>query len=214
MGDIKETIQSQYSASPTITRLVENLGTLFDHSKDIENFYKKVFDVDTCESYGLDVWGRIVGVKRDATMVTVVGVPYFGFHNPYNKDETGFDQTPFYHGAEEKTFVLSDEAYRLYIKAKAIANICNGSIEQLNYMLKMLLPKCDVRVTRISAMHFRLVCSGPLTDFERTLLLSGSMPPVPTGVTFEVELNGARYFGFNETENTAFNDGPLFQRKY
>lgn len=214
MSDITETIQSQYAAAPKIRKLIKGLGELFDRRKDIENFYTKVFDIDTCDSYGLDVWGRIVGVKRDATMVTVVGVPYFGFHNKYNKDEKGFNQKPFFHGAEEQTFVLSDDAYRLYIKAKAIANICNGSLEQLNYMLNMLLPHCDVRLTRVRAMHFRLVCSGPLTDFERTLLLSGTMPPIPTGVTFEAELNGARYFGFNETENTAFNDGPLFQRKY
>ncbi len=214
MNEILETVQSQYATAPTITSLVKGFGELFDRKADIDAFYSKVFDLDTCDSYGLDIWGRIVGVKRNASMVTVVGVPYFGFHNPYNKDEKGFNQEPFFHGAEDKTFVLSDDAYRLYIKAKAITNICNGSIERLNYMLNMLLPKCDVRLTRVSAMHFRLVCSGPLTDFERTLLLSGSMPPIPTGVTFEAELNGARYFGFNAVENTAFNDGPLFQRKY
>lgn len=214
MADIMETVQSQYAASPTINKLIQGFGEVFDRRADLDAFYSKVFDIDTCDSYGLDVWGRIVGVKRDASMVTVVGVPYWGFDNKHNKDERGFNQVPFFHGAEEKTFVLSDEAYRLYIKAKAITNISNGSLESLNYMLNMLLPKCDVRLTRVSAMHFRLVCSGDLTDFERTLLLSGSMPPIPTGVTFEAELNGARYFGFNEVESSAFNDGPLFQRKY
>ena len=57
MSDITETIQSQYAAAPKIRNCIKGLGDLFDRRKDIENFYTKVFDIDTCDSYGLDVWG-------------------------------------------------------------------------------------------------------------------------------------------------------------
>ena len=216
MANIEETILSQYSCSPRIMALAH---CFYDNQMPWDNialFYQKIFDIDTASDIGLDIWGRIVGIKRNASMVTKIGVPHFGFTGPNNHNSsnaTGFNQAAFYHGADKVNFTLSDDAYRLYIKTKAMANICDGSFTALNNMLKTLLPHCDVRLTRVGPLHVKLVCSGELSDYEKNMLLSGEMPPIPSGVTLDVELNNTTYFGFNTEHNTGFNQGPFAPSK-
>lgn len=211
--DILQTVQAQYSTSPRLLSLIKGLSALIDPGPDIDTFYKNVFNMATANGEGLDVWGRIVGVKRNSSMVTAIGVPHFGFNSKADEAATGFDDATFYHGADRTYFKLSDEAFRLHVLAKAAANISNGSMADLNRMLHMLFPKCRVRISRTGPMRLKLIASGKLTDYEKNLLLSGNMPPIPTGVTLEAEINGARYLGFNPEYNSGFNDGPLFGGK-
>lgn len=211
--DISPTIQSQYACSPKIMALAQGFADLIDPESDLQLFYDKVFNIDTAQGVGLDIWGRIIGLPRTAEMVTKHGVKYFGFKSKAAPNATGFDNDPFYHGAEQVKFELSDEAYRLFLKTKAMANISTGSLADLNRMLQELLPGREVAITRTGPMRLKLVCSGELTDYERNMLLQGDLPPIPSGVTLEVELNGAKYFGFNSDSNAPFGQGPLYQRQ-
>lgn len=211
--DISATIQSQYACSPKIMALAQGFADLIDPEADLQLFYDKVFNIDTTQGVGLDIWGRIIGLPRTAEMVTKHGVKYFGFGSKAAPNATGFDNDPFYHGAEQVKFELSDEAYRLFLKTKAMANISTGSLADLNRMLQELLPGREVAITRTGPMRLKLVCSGELTDYERNMLLQGDLPPIPSGVTLEVELNDAKYFGFNSDSNAPFGQGPLYQRQ-
>lgn len=211
--DISATIQSQYACSPKIRALAQGFADLIDPETDLQLFYDKIFNIDTAQGVGLDIWGRIIGQPRSAEMVTKYGVKYFGFNSKAAPNATGFDAAPFYHGAEQVKFELSDDAYRLFLKTKAMANISTGSLADLNRMLHELLPGREVHIVRTGPMRLKLVCAGELTDYERNMLLQGDIPPIPTGVTLEVELNDAKYFGFNAESNTPFGQGPLFQRK-
>lgn len=211
--DISPTIQSQYACSPKIMALAQGFADLIDPESDLQLFYDTVFNIDSAQGVGLDIWGRIVGLPRSAEMVTKHGVKYFGFGSKAAPNATGFDNDPFYHGAEQVKFELSDEAYRLFLKTKAMANISTGSLADLNRMLQELLPGREVAITRTGPMRLKLVCSGELTDYERNMLLQGDLPPIPSGVTLEVELNGAKYFGFNSDSNAPFGQGPLYQRQ-
>lgn len=210
--DISATIQSQYSTSPKIMALAQSFADLIDAAPDAQLFYDKVFNLETAQGVGLDIWGRIVGLERSAEMVTEYGVKYFGFSSKAAPNATGFNNDPFYHGADQVKFELSDDAYRLFLRTKAMANISTGSLADLNRMLHQLLPGRDVAIYRAGPMHLKLICAGELTDYERNMLLQGDLPPIPAGVTLEVELNGAKYFGFNSESNTPFNQGPLYQR--
>lgn len=212
--DILRTVQAQYSTSTRLLGLIEGLDKLLSPAQDIQAFYDNVFNLQTARGEGLDVWGEITGVRRNTSMVTAIGVPHFGFNSKADEAATGFDEATFYHGADRAHFKLSDEAYRLHILAKAAANISNGSMGDLNRMLHMLFPKCKVRISRTGPMRLKLIASGKLTDYEKNMLLSGNMPPIPTGVTLEAEINGARYLGFNPEYNSGFNSGPLFGGKF
>ncbi len=130
--DIRETILSQYSSSPRLMALIFGLTEVLGTQKDLQTFYKNVFDIDTAKGVGLDTWGRIVGISRSAQMVTSIGVPYLGFEAKGVEAVKGFNQAQFYKGKRKTKLALSDDAYRLYIKVKAAANITNGSLAELN----------------------------------------------------------------------------------
>ena len=60
----KTYILSQYANSPTLNRLLSGIETAFSEEKNIQNFYDNIFNIQTANSYGLDVWGQILNVPR------------------------------------------------------------------------------------------------------------------------------------------------------
>lgn len=64
MRDVEQTIISQYGNSATITQLIRNMNTYIRPDIDIDNFYTWIWNVSTAQGFGLDIWGRIVGVSR------------------------------------------------------------------------------------------------------------------------------------------------------
>jgi hypothetical protein len=64
MENVLQTVVSQYSNSPTILALIESFNAAVDPSADIDNFLTRVWQVDTAQGFGLDIWGRVVGVSR------------------------------------------------------------------------------------------------------------------------------------------------------
>lgn len=69
--DLQATIASQYANSPIIMTLLNNLNSYLDPMTDLDLFYTNMFNVATATGYGLDVWGRIVGVTRSFTYQAV-----------------------------------------------------------------------------------------------------------------------------------------------
>src|ERR1700739_2720581 len=136
MKDFDKTIISQYSSSPIIIQLITNLNTYIDPSTNLDNWYNLVWNIDTAQGYGLDVWGRILGINR---ILQIAAGSYFGFGEA--RDRTGFNQSPFYNGQPTTTaFSLSDDAFRLLLFAKAAANITDCSIPAINQILRNLFP--------------------------------------------------------------------------
>ncbi len=74
-----DTILSQYANSPTITQMLANIQQYLDPTGNIDDFYDDVWNIQTAQGYGLDVWGRIVGVNR---ILQVSNTAYFGFIGP------------------------------------------------------------------------------------------------------------------------------------
>jgi hypothetical protein len=57
-------IQSQYSASRRLLAMTGSFQDVLDPTVDIDLFYKRIFNILTAEGYGLDNWGRILGIAR------------------------------------------------------------------------------------------------------------------------------------------------------
>lgn len=132
--DIWQTVISQYANSPIITKLLTDFAGYIDPTANIAQFYDLIMNVDTAVGYGLDVWGRIVGIGR------LIQVPtsdaFFGFAEGL-PSWYPFNQAPFnaVWNPTNQTYLLSDSAYRKLILAKAAANICDGSIPSINQIL-------------------------------------------------------------------------------
>lgn len=137
MQNVEQTIISEYANSPSIVQLIRNFNTYIDPSTNIDMFYNLVWNVDTAVGYGLDVWGRIVGVQR---VLQVSSGLFLGFAEAADStSETPFDQAPFYNGEQiTGNFSLTDDAFRTLIFAKALLNICDGSIPAVNRILMSL----------------------------------------------------------------------------
>lgn len=64
MDNVEQTVARQYLNSPIIMSLIDSMNAAIDPSGDIDNFLIWIWQVSTARGFGLDIWGRIVGVSR------------------------------------------------------------------------------------------------------------------------------------------------------
>lgn len=179
-----QTVISEYANSPRLIQLIKNIDAYLDQSANLDAFFDLVLNVDTAIGYGLDVWGRIVGVSR--VLQVVVG-DWFGFAEAMPGVDT-FGQGAFFSGASlTNNFALSDEAYRRVILAKAAANITNGSIPAINQILLSLFPhRGNCYVTDGLNMTMTYFFTFPLSPVELAIVQQSGVLPKPTGVSATV----------------------------
>lgn len=186
-----DTILAQYANSPTIVDLISRFNDCIDPSTDLDALFSMIWDVETAVGYGLDVWGKIVGVTRQ--LQTDPGSNYLGFEEGYTAEtaDTGpqpFDQAPFYGGAlATHTYTLGDEAYRKLIMTKAMANITDCTAPSLNRLLGYLFAgRGRAYVQDAGDMRVQYVFEFGLSEVERGILLSSGAVPRPAGVKVTV----------------------------
>lgn len=189
MENWSDTIISQYANSPTLVQLIVNLNQYIDPNANLDQFYDLIWNVDTAIGYGLDVWGRIVGVGR---VLQVASGIYFGFAEAGDAtSESPFNSGgPFYSGgATTGNFALSDDAFRLLIFAKALSNITNGSIPAINQILLNLFPnRGNAWVTdgQNMTMTYTFHFSPILSPVEFAIVSQSGVLPKPVGVSATV----------------------------
>lgn len=180
-----DTVISQYANSPIMLALLDSFDSALDQTQNFEMFYDLIWNLDTAVGYGLDVWGRIVGVNR--TLEVAIG-KYIGFQQQTTSTADTFGpggKSPFYNGAPvTSNFTLSDMAYRSLIFAKALANICSGSIPAINQILLTLFPgRGDCYVTNGMNMAMTYTFTFDLTPVETAIVFQSGALPTPAGVT-------------------------------
>lgn len=188
--DVWQTVISQYANSPILTTLILNIDAYLDQTVNLDTFYDYIMNVATAEGYGLDVWGRIVGVNR---ILQVQDVFWFGFDEATPGAYT-FGQGSFYSGAPlTGNYRLSDEAYRTLIYAKAAANITDGSIPAINRILMTLFPhrgNCYVAEGAQSGDWFGFAESVNAQGFNQAAFYSGATIATMTmSYVFEFQLS-------------------------
>lgn len=210
--DIAKTVISQYANSPTILALVNDMAEWIDPRTNFEAFYTFVWNVDTAQGFGLDIWGRIVDVSR---LLHIPGdSAIFGFSNadrPY--DWQPWNQGTFNSGNRlTQTYVLTDDAYRVLILTKALANIAATNSPSLNALLRNLFPgrgKCYVVDQGNMSMQF--VFEFSLTAVELAILTQSGALPHPAGVSFSVlVVPTTGFFGFRQGGGQTFGHGPFY----
>lgn len=185
MDNPSRTIISQYSQSPAINQLITGWNDNLDAGALIDNFYNLVWNVETAVGWGLDVWGRIVGVGRT---LQIAATKYFGFEEATDVSADPFGQSPFYQGQPvTSNYVLSDEGFRVLILAKALANISNGSCAALNQILLLLFPgRGNCYVVDNLDMTFDYVFDFALSPVELAIVSNSGVLPKPAGASVTV----------------------------
>jgi len=184
--DYRKTIISQYANSPILTALINNDAAYLLQTENLDAFFDDIWNVLTAQGYGLDVWGRIVGVSR--TLQITVG-DWFGFDQGVPGADT-FGQGSFFSGqALTDSFQLADDPYRRLILAKAAANITNGSIPAINQILLSLFPgRGNCYVTDDGDMTMTYTFDFPLSPVELAIVQNSGVLPKPVGVSASVVL--------------------------
>ncbi len=186
MQDVEQTIISQYASAPTLTQLVAGMNEVIDPAANFDAFYDLVWNVSTAAGWGLDVWGRIVGVGR--VVQVVVTETFFGFDEATTVSAAPFGQGVFYAGAGiTDSYALADDAFRTLIYAKALSNISDGSMAAINQILRNLFPgRGNAYCTDGANMTMTYTFNFALTAVELAVVSQSGVLSKPAGIVSSI----------------------------
>jgi len=179
-------IISQYKNSPTMDAMILAFNAAMDQTENISNLYDFIWNVLTAEGYGLDVWGRIVGINR--TIAIPGGIEYLGFDESGVGNWTGFGQGILFSGGETTTnYIFNDTDFRRMVLAKAATNIWNGSIPAFNQILLNLFPQRGLcYVADNQNMSMTLTFKFVLSSVDIAIVQFSGALPSPTGIVVNI----------------------------
>lgn len=198
MDNYEQTLISQYGTSPTLTQLIENMNGYIDPLADLQTFYDYVWNVETAQGFGLDIWGKIVDVERNYKIPAQH--PFFGFDDS-SDDYRGFGQAPLYVGSgNSQVFALPDSAYRTLILVKALSNISDGTIPAYNQLITNLFKNRGIAfVSDLGGMRIQYTFTFYLAPAEIAILLQSNALPSPSGVrATAIQIYDKDTLGFKE----------------
>ena len=186
--DVEQTIISQYGATSTIAQLCRNMGTYIDPATDFNTFYDYVWNVDTAQGFGLDIWGRIVDIGRILRITTTS--ENFGFKEAL-PGVTPFNDQPFYNGeATTQNYILEDEPYRKLILAKALRNIADCSVPSINNLLLNFFRGRGVcYIKDLGSMAIQYWFEFELDSYEIAIITQSGALPRPAGVSATLRIS-------------------------
>ena len=214
MIDVEQTIISQYGNSATITQLVRNMNAYIDPRADFDTFYDFVWNVETAQGFGLDIWGRIVNISRELLIPDAPN--YFGFSDAL-PGSYPFNDRPFYDGtpAATQTYRMGDDAYRQLILVKALANISATNAPSVNQLLQNLFSnRGRCYALDLGGMQLRYTFEFLLTPYEFAIMTQSGALPRPAGVGAILITTDIPVFGFSEAgigSAAPFGQAPFIQ---
>lgn len=172
-----------YNITPQLAAQVE-LAAI-----DVRNMY----DIDRNSGAQLNTIGRIIVQPREFTG-QVSMVPGWCAAATNSPAECG-DNTAMCSALNvDQDTQMSDDLYRLAIKAKIIKNNSDATIDSILDGMNFLLPNANVlRVTDGEDMSFSIEFYGNITELERWALRNQSFVPKPQGVRFNGFLEATGY---------------------
>lgn len=207
MNNLQKTIVSQYANSHILCDLIKVMNITIDPNKNIRDFYKIFWNVETAEGFGLDFWGKVVGIERHFYLTAED--EFVGFANgftPFNQGSWASD------GVIDKKYILDDDTYRKVILLKAFRNIIYATFPNINELLRIMFQKRGrAYIIKNNTMSARYVFEFALLPIERAIIRQTNILPIPSGVLIEFyEIEIDQTFGFKETELAPFGQGAFF----
>ena len=177
--DYKEFVLSQYANSPRFMALLNGFVESIGTDVDVDKFYEKIFNILTAEGYGLDIWGKILDISRNITL------------------------------DDGKIYYLPDNDYRFLLTIRAMSNVSNCTVENLeDIMTNLFQERGVVRLYEIGTMHIKYIFDFHLLPEELAILKLSNVPPKPTGVQIDfIQMPLATTFGFHGTGFQPFGHG-------
>lgn len=180
-----------------------------------KNWYSDVFNLDTANAFGLEVWGRILGVKRPSSVpqnYVIDNENVFRFKNVNdnswhsiwlsgNPSKFQIELSP---GNEsvQGAIPISDSMYRRCLKARLFLLYSNYSVNDINRYLNYLFPNKGVYARDNLNMTMDIVFNYVPSDVELSIITFKDFSPRPAGVwmNYKIDLLSSNTFGFEENK--------------
>lgn len=196
--NIPDRIYAQYRDKPKAVAWYAIARQLGGSIEAAAQAVRKSYDIDTAVGEQLNVIGRIVVAPRSFVGSIPMNPALFDLTDG---DEFGDDGAMFSALTIDQDGQLSDDLYRLVIKAKIIKNNGDATIENILDGMNFLLPRADVlRVTDGEDMSFSIEFYGQITNLERYALLNAGLVPKPQAVRFKGFLEGFEMVEFGDID--------------
>jgi hypothetical protein len=181
-------LTQQYKSADKFVQLVQGLVDLVQTEIDdpLENLIT-LYDIDIAEGDILDIIGEIVGQPR--VIVDYDLLEFFGYDGALNAGTYGDANNPNV-GARYLSSVedvggdktLSDEEYRVFIRARILRNYSASTPEEIISAAKLILGVDWVHYIG-GTMKFSLQVPAPVDANDLALIQTYDILPRPTGVS-------------------------------
>lgn len=198
---LPDRIYAQYRNKPSALAWYNITRSLAAELGSPTNAVRVMYNIDTAVGAQLDIIGRIVVVDRAFTGQIALDPGLFA-SAANNPDEFGDTEAVFAALFVDQDNQMSDDLYRLVIKAKILKNNSSATIEEILFGCNFLIPNADfLRVTDNENMSFSIEFYGAITPLQRYALLNAELVPKPQGVRFGGFLEGLDYVQFGDTDS-------------
>lgn len=173
-------IYAQYRDKP---KFVQWMGIVGNLGNEIEQAYCDIaqsYDIDSAGTDELDVIGRIVDINRSHE--SNLAIPQFECNDTdVECGEPAVECTP---GSLSASQQVSDEIYRLLIKAKIAKNNNDATMDGISNALNEIFPDTITTVNDPEDMSFTVSFSRLLNPVELLVITNFDLTPKPQGVLF------------------------------
>lgn len=193
----KKRIIWQYRNGPKYQSWIDTIPSIAQ--TELENpaqIIEDILDIDNREGNQLDIIGRIVGltrppvIKKAEEAVTDFG-PDADLAPQFGGGGNQFASTKYTIGK-----AISDELFRVLIKARVVQNNSDATINDVVEALRFISDVQDVQVNDNQDMTFSVSLNNQLSSTTRFALRSFDILPRPQGVRFLGFVEAATYTQF------------------
>ena len=161
-----------------------------------------VFDLNTANAFGLQVWSKILNLELYSNVVpSPPDFPAFGFSDFGLNFEHGSFATD-----SDEIFRLSTEEIRTVLKFRFFQLVTRATIPEINRFLFSTFNFRDIYVLDGFDMTMRYINLGRLSSELRRALIELDVLPRPAAVSLEFAETNLRSFGFSDSSEN-FDNG-------
>lgn len=202
----KSLITSEYRLARRFNAMVQRVAS---YGCKLDSATLKIvdqFDVDSAVSNQLDILGACVGVSRELSfeptpeakrelicptvqeLAADTDEKTSEYHSYKGPRAPQLDETDVVSGIAAKDFneesqLITDDIYRILIKARIVQNHWKGDMESLYKMWDVLFPDTmKIQIQDLQDMSFNIVLIGDASVLLQELIMHGYIIPKPEGV--------------------------------
>lgn len=182
-ADLERAVLWQYENAPNLRALIAGEKSFSDTNSEQfwENWFNQIFAISTANNFGLNLWGKVLGVAR-----------------------------PSYTNAAGAVVAFSDDMYRKLLLARLMLCNSNGSVSSINRYLAFMFPNKPVFVVNYYNMTIKIILYYEPSLEDLAVIKTEGFIPVPAGVLVDyVIVPPDKTFGFEESELTGFDTGTF-----